>query len=400
MISGENIIYFGPEKWEGMWRNRHHLMSRFSHQNRVLYVEPTGYLKNVRAELKRDPLKWWEFFHSIASEKLRQEKTNLYVYQSDRNIPITRRYPFEKLTWQLWLVDFKRTLSKLDFKNPIIWLSKPSMRHYIRCFREKLSIYHVVDEYTAYANVSPEKRKISIAAERQMMQMADMVIVVSQSLFKNKSPFNEHTYLVPNAVDYEAYATLPGDSRDIPVDMKHVNNPFIGYSGLISNRLDIELMNALARQKPAWSIVLIGRLDDRDCKNSLAELIDRPNVFYLGLKDIQDVPNYIHAFDVCILPYRENNETKNLSALKMYDYLAAGKPIVTTHFPEVEQYSNVVRISSSPTEFITHLSDALENDTSDLAAERQQIASANTWDERVERVSDLIHNVVSTQRQT
>jgi len=379
-----------------MWRNRHHLMSRFSRQNKVLYVEPVGYLKNTRAELKRDPVKWWKFLHSIASGKLRQIKTNLNIYQSARNIPITRRYPFEKLTWLLWLIDFKRTLSKLDFKNPIIWLSKPSMRHLIGNFDEKMTIYHIVDEYMAYADIGAEQRVQGIAAEKKMMQMTDMAIVVSESLYHNKSPFNKHTYLVPNAVDYEAYATISGNGRSIPADMNSISGPIIGYSGLISNRLDMELMNELAQQKPDWSLVLIGRMDNNGCENKLAELVDRPNVSYLGLKNIQDVPSYIHAFDACILPYRDNYETRNLSALKMYDYPAAGKPRIATHFPEAEQFGDIVHISGSPREFIGHISDALENDSAGLAAERKRIASRNTWDERAERISDLIYSVISS----
>jgi len=394
MISGENLIYFGPEKWDGMWRNRHHLMSRFSDKNRVIYVEPVSYLKQTRARLKFNPLKWFHFLKDVSAARTTKLKDNLFIYQSAGSVPITRRYPFEMLTWQLWCVNFKRTLANLGIRRPILWLSKPNMHHLSGRFGEKMTIYHVVDEYLAYTDVTPEKRREGSLTEEKMLRKADLVIVVSKSLYQSKSAFNKQTHVVPNAVDYQAYETVLNKKLIEPDDVAPIPRPIAGYSGLISNRLNIELMIKIAQENTEWSLVMIGRIDRTGCKKGIANLLQLPNVFYLGLKDIAEVPRYVHEFDVCILPYRENDETKNLSALKLYDYMATGKPIVTSRFPEAFNYSEIISICGSKQDFIKSINDAVKEGGNALAAERKQVATANTWDSRTEQISGLIEEIL------
>jgi len=394
MISGENIIYFGPDKWNGMWRNRHHLMSQFSIANKVLYVEPVSNLKQIRAQLKNTPFSWFHFLRNIGAVRTTKIKEQLSIYHSAESLPITRRYPFEMLTWQIWCANFKRSLTSLGIRRPILWISKPYMHHLCGRLDEKMTIYHVVDEYLAYTDVTPERRLKGSVAEKKMLRKADLVIVVSKSLFQSKSVFNKQTHMVPNAVDYHAYEAITKRKGVEPADIASIPRPIAGYSGLISNRLNIELMIKLAQENAGLSLALIGKIDRAGCENGIAELLQLPNVFYLGLKKIVDVPRYVHAFDVCILPYRENDETKNLSALKLYDYMATGKPIVTSRFPEAFSYREIISICGSKQEFIDRINDALEDDGNLLGAKRKQVAAANTWDARAEQISGLIEEVL------
>ena len=131
MLKDECIIYFGPEKWDGMWRNRHQLMSRFSQNNKVLYVEPAIGLKQLHARSFSETAfkPGWSKLYS--ESLLRSINENLFVYQTPWYLPIIGRFPLSDLSWFMWISALKKTLYKLNFKTPIIWLSRPTMKKFL-----------------------------------------------------------------------------------------------------------------------------------------------------------------------------------------------------------------------------------------------------------------------------
>jgi glycosyltransferase involved in cell wall biosynthesis len=390
MINGHDIIYFGPEKWEGLWRNRHQLMSRFAKLNRVLYVEP-------RISLRRFLNIWAEenYKSNIISQAIKQPRLtkagrNLYVHHNPFFIPIIGRFPFGRLTKRLWEISLKYILFKLEFKNPIVWLSKPDMTDYSGKFNEKLLIYHVVDEYLTYGGITEEKRPILEKLEKKALKQADLVIVVSKNLMNNKKPFNKNTYLVPNATDYEGYSKIRDGAINLPDDILQLPRPIIGYSGLISSRLNLDLLLFLAQTMQEWSIALIGHLNARHSIKKFDKLKKLPNVYFLGRKHISEIPCYLKAVDVGIIPYKINENSQSISPLKLYDYLAMGKPIVTTDFTAAHEFKDFIRISDTKEEFVLNIQEALETDNNELYVKRIRHAAKNTWDDRVSQISDLI----------
>jgi glycosyltransferase involved in cell wall biosynthesis len=390
MIKGHDIIYFGPEKWDGLWRNRHQLMSRFAKFNRVLYVEPKVSLKRSLKIWAEDNYKLHIIAQALKRPRLKEIEHNLYVCQNPFFIPIIGRFPFGRLTKGLWEISLKLILHELEFKNPIVWLSKPDTADYIGKFNEKLLIYHVVDEYLTYRGITEEKRPILENLEKKALKHADLVIVVSNSLLNNKQPYNKCTYLVPNATDYKAYSDAIESGTPLPEDISRLPRPIIGYSGLISARLNLELIYHLAREKPHWSIVLIGQAGFQNYFKEFNELRELQNVYFLGRKHISLMPSYIKAFDVGIIPYQEDEHSKNISPLKLYDYLAAGKPIVTTDFPAVHEFNKLVRVASTKDKFVSCIEEALVNDTRALSLKRRSCALQNSWEIRMKQVSDIL----------
>jgi glycosyltransferase involved in cell wall biosynthesis len=288
----------------------------------------------------------------------------------------------------------KKTAFKMGFDNPIIWVSRPSMINLISGFNEKMVIYHVVDEYQAYFGSKAQREEQKQNIERRMLKRADLVIVVSQKLYETKRPFNCNTHLVPNAVDYFAYSEAIDSDKQLPRDIARLPGRKIGYSGLIAAKLNFKLLQDMATAHSEWSIILLGAIDDRHCSEDLNLLKKIRNVYFINRKNISEVPYYIKTLDVCIAPYKISRHSQNISPLKIYDYMACGKPIVSTNFPAAQMYKDIIHIAYSEQEFTSLVEKALYEDDKNLSQKRRYIASQNTWDDRVKQISLLMRSTL------
>jgi glycosyltransferase involved in cell wall biosynthesis len=391
ILAGHDIIYFGPEKWDGMWRNRHQLMSRFGKYNKVLYIEPKYSLRDLRCQLCKGTLGWSHLIRNAKQKRVikKTNNLNLYIYNTPIFLPVSGRHLLDKATMNVWILWLKMAIQRLGFRKPIIWLSRPNMVNLIGRLNERLVIYHVVDEYLGYGIHSEESKQKLMKLERTMLQRADIVITVSEKLFLSKRKFNKYTYLVPNAVDYNSYDRALQLDMSPPKDLGVLPKPVIGYSGLISTRLDFEIIDYIAVNHPEWSLVLMGGVN-KGCNNILQRFQKLKNIHLLGLKPIDKVPHYVKNFDVCIIPYGENEQSENLSPLKLYDYFAIGKPVVTTDFPVARKFQHVIKISNSKKTFLKNIEESLLNESNQFFVERRKIALENTWDHRIEELSKII----------
>lgn len=387
MLTGHNFVYFGPGPWLGLWRNRHYLMSRFARGNQVLYVEPPPYLRPVVRQLSRG----WESWRILRSPRLSQVQNNLYVYHSPAFAPISGRPPLSMITHAMRRILLLRVMQRLGMEQPIIWLSQPKMGSLIGQFHEQLTIYHIVDEYTAYHGVTEELASWLRLQEKQLMARVDLVIVVSTALWEAKRLYNPHTYLVPNGVDLEAFNRALTETPP-PADLNAIPEPRLVYAGLIGVRLDLSLLIVVARRHPDWSFVFIGQVDDRGCEDELANLQSLPNVHFLGTKPAVIVPRYLMACQICLLPYRRSEESRHIDPIKLYEGLASGKPIVSTPIPAVLPYSDLIWLASDDSEFEAALQEALAERDDNKVTQRRSLAAENTWEKRVEQISTLIQS--------
>jgi len=386
MLTGYNFVYFGPGPWPGLWRNRHHLMTRFARFNRVLYVEPPPYLRPTVNQLLRSRKAW----QALRKPHLSQVQDNLYVYHSPAFAPVSGRLPLSTITHIMRRALLLRAIRCLGMEQPIIWLSRPEMRSLIGQFHEQLTIYHVVDEYTAYQGVTEELASRLRLQEEQLMAKVDLVIAVSLPLWEAKRPYNPHTYLVPNGVDFEAFNHALVEKAPPPMDLNVIPEPRLVYAGLIGVRLDLTLLLAVAQRRPDWSFVFIGQVDDRGCENELVYLHRLPNVHFLGIKPASAVPSYLLACQVCLLPYHWSEESRHIDPIKLYEGLASGKPVVSTPIPAVLPYSDLIRLASDHGELEAAVQEALAEQDDDRVAQRRSVAAANTWEKRVEQISTLL----------
>jgi glycosyltransferase involved in cell wall biosynthesis len=388
MMEGYDILCFAPGPWNDIWRNRHQIMSRLARANRVLYVEPWPYLHPTLRRLRRGQVRWSE----LSGPRLSQVDHNLYVYRPALWAPRSDRSPLREVAQALYMARLKRALRQLEFRAPILWLFSPDMEVFAGRFGEQLVVYHIVDEYASYSGVSETWRPVVQRMEERLARRADLVFVTSPLLLEHKRALNEHTYWVPNAVDYAAFAAASSGMSPLPADVAHIPPPIAGYVGAINDKVDLALLTRLARTCADVSLLLVGPVTvmDPTQQHALEELRSLPNVHLLGVKSVEQVPCYVAVCNVCLLPYRINEWTRNIDSLKLYEYLACGKPVVATDLPAVRRFSPVVRIAVTEAEFAAQVRAACSEDNPARQDERRRTAAQNTWEQRVVALSVAI----------
>ncbi len=383
MLSGETIICFAPDPWAGLWRNRHQIMTRLAKRNTVIYVEPRVYLSEALRKARDGQTK----LADVRAPGLRHERDGLYLYNDPVYAPYAGRLSGGKITAAVRRTALRRALTSLGASAPILWLLRPWHADQLGLYGEKLVVYHVTDEYSDYptiANKAQFRRD-----EEALMRRADLVIVTSPALLQTKSPFNPNTQLVRNAVDYTGFQQALAANGEHPA-IAAVPHPHIGYAGALNEKLDFALIEAVARLRPEWQFVLVGSLDLVRNPSEADGLKSLPNVRWLGRVPVDQVPSAVGGMDVCLLPYKINPWTANIDSLKLYEYLACGKPVVATDVPAAREFAGLVRIASDARGFGRAIADALAEDPTECAPARKAAAAANTWDQRVAQIESLL----------
>ena len=361
-------------------------MSRLAQNNRVLYVEPRVYSASeaLRAVISS----------SRQRKRMEQIGDGLWVYRH----PIwgwhNSQSRVEQLGHKLRILAVRSALKKLQMESPILWVVNPCHGDMVGHLGESLVCYHVVDNYAAgYWHSEQDSVKIA-AADQFMLSIADLVLVTSPALLKEKQRYNRNVHLVKNAVDYAQFVAMLQHSKEPPADMATLPPPIIGYVGAVNSKLDYELLNTVARTRPDWSIVLVGPIGARQPRVQRFVKDHPPNVYFLGQRDVTEVPKYVNASHVCMLPYCRDSYTANIDSLKLYEYLACEKPVVATDIPVARERSEVVHIAEDAADFVAQIERALVPASPERRMLGRLIASQNTWDQRVEQISSLIQAVL------
>ena len=247
-----------------------------------------------------------------------------------------------------------------------------------------LSIYHIDDEYS----FSPIEVEMS-STERMLLTSVDQVFIHSPGLMEKKGFFNSNTEFVPNGVSYESFA-IPVPEPD---DLRHIPRPLIGYVGWIKRMLDCDLLLRLMTANPQWSFVFVGaRSPHPDMTDALRQMSDLPNAHFLGTKPTECMGAYPQHFDVCTMPYRLDDYTKYIYPLKLHEYLAGGRPIVSTPIRSVQEFGHVVNLATGAQEWSQAIERALSlAENSDARrAERQRISRQHDWEGLVAKIANTI----------
>ena len=387
MLTGESILCFAPDPWDDIWRNRHQIMSLLAAENQVLYVEPRPSLRPTLRQLRKGRLTLADFWSPTLSHAM----PGLDVFHPPLYAPLSGRVPLSTLTNALRAASLRRAMRRLHMRQPILWLFRPDMADVPGRYGERLLIYHIVDEYMGYADVSAQRAEEIRRRERDLIGKADLVLVTSQKLLEEKARFGHNVHWVPNAVDYERFANATAH-RDEPVELRGLPHPRIGYVGAINDKLDIDLLCQVAETYAEASIVLVGpeRLRAVELCRGMETLRANSNVRLIGRVPMERVPHFVASCDVGLLPYLRNAWTESIHPLKMYEYLACGLPVVSTDIPGVHAERDIIAIAGDADAFVSGIAQVLLEDSEPLRRERQVRASHNTWKHRVERISELI----------
>jgi UDP-galactopyranose mutase len=254
------------------------------------------------------------------------------------------------------------------------------------------TVYDCMDELSAFKG-APRALK---DREAELFERADLVFTGGQSLYEVKRHQHQNVYAFPSSIDAQHFAQARSLS-DEPADQKEIPHPRLGFFGVIDERFDIELVDAIARMRPDWQLVMIGPV----VKIDPAELPHRANIHYLGSKDYKALPSYLAGWDVALLPFARNESTRFISPTKTPEYLAAGCPVVSTSIRDVVRpygESGLVHIADTPAEFVAGVEAALSEDDEARLKQVDAFLAQTSWDRTWGRMAGLIEDVVEARR--
>jgi glycosyltransferase involved in cell wall biosynthesis len=385
MIQGRDIVCVSFVTWDDHWGTPQQLMSRLAARNRVLYVDqaisPLSLFTGIRsrAAVMRQFRRWRSGPREVAKNVYAAAPPPLLPWRSFK--PINA---FNALLLRRWL---RRQVRTLGLRDVIYWNFQPLLPGLASATRPAKKVYHCVDEFSAvpyWFNSASSAR----AREAECCREADLIICTGRTLVEWRRAINPNTHFVGNAGNFPLFSRAALPETVVPDDIARLPGKVVGMLGVIDFRLDVDLIAYLAARRPDWSLALVGLVKGDAPLQRLRVL---PNVHIMGFKPTDDLPGYLKGMDACLIPYALNEYTHHVFPLKLYDYMAAGKPIVSSDMAEIRPNAgHGFAIARSYDEFLSEIERAMAENSPQRVAERQELAGTHTWDHRVEEVSDLI----------
>ena len=267
----------------------------------------------------------------------------------------------------------------------IAWYYTPMMLPFSDHLAPDCTVYDCMDELANFRFAPPEL----LPLEQQLLARADLVFTGGYSLYEAKRDRHHAVYPFPSSVERAHFARARDDGRD-PEDQRALAHPRLGYYGVIDERLDLDLLAAVADARPEWSLVMVGPV----VKIGEDDLPRRANIHYLGGKSYADLPDYLSGWDVALMPFAINEATRFISPTKTPEYLAAARPVVTTPITDViRHYGDLegVKVAGTPAEFVAACEAALALPHAGAwLAQADEVLAQTGWDETVARMEALI----------
>lgn len=373
-LAGYGVVYFGNDWFAENRTSSHHIARRLARQVPLLYVDSPG----LRAPNTsgRDLKRLWRKL--VDAARLPQQLDDHFWHCTVPQIPYRSLPGVNALNQAFGLWAVRRALHHVGFKKRISWFVVPHPGFMAKRLQEEMCVYYCIDDYAAHPGVDAERVANS---DRELTAKADQVFVAPPALLAIKKSQNPSAVFAPHGVDVELFKQAMKSETIVPEPARSLRGPVIGYFGSIAAWIDIELIVWLARTRPQWSFLLVGQaFVDVSALKSLS------NVTMVGPQPYESLPCWAKAFDVAIIPYRLNQQVKNANPLKLREYLATGRPIVTVSNPEIERFSQWVRIVDGYAAFLVAIEHALLPEPVEAAYSRIAAVEHMTWDHRVEEV--------------
>ncbi|HSZ14899.1 MAG TPA: glycosyltransferase [Solirubrobacteraceae bacterium] len=389
-LRGRDIVCVGFADWDTeLWTNQHHLMARLARENRVLFIESLGLrqpqlagrdLARIARRLRRGvaPPRAVDGLHVLSPLVLPFHRSGLVRALNARLLPALVR----------------RAVRRLGFDAPILWAYVPQAEALIGALQPSLVVYHCVDDIAAHERIDTASFR---AAEQRFAARADLVLASAPALAERLRSISRNVLYAPNVADTDLFSqaltpTPPNASPPAALDpqMAALPAPRIVFTGaIVTMKLDLALLAELARLRPQWSFALVGPIGPGEPHADISAIAGVPNIHLLGPRAYAQLPDVLRAADAGLIPYARNQLTTSIFPMKVYEYLAAGLPVVATPLPALEGVEGI--LTAPDAEGMAELLDrALAEDSPERRAERSRAAAAHSWDRRLEEIAVAI----------
>jgi len=364
-----DIVCYSHLRWNFVYQRPQHLMSRFASHFRIFFVEePLFDVEAAYTELSKPAENVWVVHPHLPARLSDAEKDELLVFL------------LSDLFMQFNIIEY------------IAWYYTPMAVSFSKNFNPTLVIYDCMDELSAFNFAPPQLKE----QENYLFSVADIVFTGGYSLYEVKKHYHNNIHLFPSSIDKKhferarAFPHLTSDQATIP-------SPRIGFFGVVDERMDIALLAEMAHKKTDWHFIIIGPVVKID-PQILPQL---PNLHFLGQRSYIELPGYIAGWDVAIMPFAINAATRFISPTKTPEYLAAGKPVVSTAIHDVVKFygdTGLIQIANDADEFITCIEYALRQDKNIWLTAVDKALAGNSWDITCENMMYQINIALWTKK--
>lgn len=357
LASAENeydLMVFSHLRWNFVYQRPQHLISRISRHYKILFIE-----EPIADEIED-------------GYELNIIHKNLHVFKP--RVKDMEAIPSVLLAFlQSTQVEYA-------------WFYSPSFSSLLAYIDVNFIIYDCMDELSLFKGAPAEL----IEQEKFLISEADIVFTGGKSLYESKSQRHPNTFCFPSSVEREHFEKARYH-LSLPENLKHIPSPIVGYCGVIDERIDMDLLQNTALLLPGVSFVMIGPL----AKIDDSELARAPNIFYLGMKSYESLPQYLAAFNIAMMPFALNDSTKYISPTKTLEYMAAGKPIISTAIKDVERdYSHCIPIISTAEEFAAAIKELLNTNNQEYQQDYNKILDRTSWDNTANSMIQILKETV------
>ena len=377
-----SFLCFGGGDW--WYHNRGHidmqLMRRFARMGPALYVNA---IVMQKPNLKKNIGGGKSFTHKLIRKTksilrgLRESGQGFWVY-SPISLPVHHIAWLKRVNDTVVRHQVFNVMHRLKIHNPVIWVASPAACNIAVKMKNRKLIYQRADRLEEYPNVDAE---VIRRYDLELKANADLTVFANEQLYQEENSQCKKAIYLDHGVDFDAFANAEKNS-EIPSDIRNIDRPIVGFFGGIDNHTsDIDLVKKVIDLLPEMNFVFVG-----NSSIDSGELLSKKNVIMLGQKPYEQIPDYGKCFDIAIMPWQQNSWIQVCNPIKLKEYLALGKPIVSTPFTELQKYRDVVYQASTPEEFAGCIEKALIEDNPARIAARKKKVETSTWDSKADLV--------------
>lgn len=385
-MKNENIIIiYGPPWDQAAKLSKHHFTRLWSKNNRVLYVESPINTFSFFTRFK-EAISFWKRYKSGYKEVSK----NLWVTTFFYLLPFRgSKYFFgnemiNRINQYFVKNKLQKQISELKFDNSVLIVASAHINPILNKFNFKKIIYHCSDDYT----VIPTFPKSFPIIEQKLIKKCDLVVTTADELMNAKSTFNQNTISIPNGANVKHFSSAQNLKTIISEDMNKFKKPTVGYIGSIFQWLDIEWIDFAAKNLPQYEFIFIGPI-----QIDISNLMMKKNIHFLGPKPYKDLPKYIKAFNVAVIPFVIDGVTLKASPIKFYEYLSSGIPIVSTELPDLLTFKDHVYLVKNKEDYIHCIKESINNDSISSMNVRMEIAKKYSWEYRFQTLNHHIEKI-------